>query len=66
MLFSPSELGDKPWDLAPIKLLVEEAGGSVTTLNGSSRRYDEIGPTVVASNGIDHLEIINYFNKLNV
>lgn len=43
---------DKPWDLAGGALLVEEAGGVVTDLNGGPFRvYD---PKCLASNGVDH------------
>jgi histidinol-phosphatase len=41
----------KPWDLAPMKVLVEEAGGRLTDFAGRGTIYDG---TVVASNGRLH------------
>ncbi len=45
----------KPWDLAPMKILVEEAGGRLTDFRGRSTIYDG---TVVASNGRLHEEAL--------
>jgi histidinol-phosphatase len=45
----------KPWDLAPMKILVEEAGGRLTDFQGRSTIYDG---TVVASNGRLHDEAL--------
>ncbi len=40
-----------PWDAAAASLIVEEAGGVATDLNGANRRYDEFANgTVVAAN----------------
>jgi len=41
----------KPWDLAPVKLLVEEAGGRFTDFAGSPSIYSG---TALASNGRLH------------
>jgi myo-inositol-1(or 4)-monophosphatase len=49
-----------PWDLAAGVLLVREAGGKVTDLEGHDARL--IGGTIVASNGVLHdwfLDILN-------
>ena len=54
--------GGSPWDVATIKLIVEEAGGKVTTLSGNSRRYDMEGEGILVSNGIVHEEILSYLN----
>lgn len=43
---------DKPWDLAAGTLLVEEAGGVVTNLEGGAFRVFE--PRCLATNGEDH------------
>lgn len=54
------ELWLNPWDLAAGVLLVREAGGRVTDLEGNEARL--IGGTVVASNGVLHdwfLDILN-------
>lgn len=44
-----------PWDRAPFVLLVEEAGGRVSDLEGRSR-FDR--PPVLATNGLIHDECI--------
>ena len=44
----------KPWDVAAGWLLVEEAGGRVTTLDG--RPYS-FGDEIMASNGLVHKEL---------
>lgn len=54
--------GGSPWDVVTIKLLVEEAGGIVTTLSGKSRRYDVDGEGILVSNGIVHEKILTYLN----
>ena len=41
----------KAWDVAPLKVLVEEAGGRLTDLDGRDGIY---GSTVFASNGLLH------------
>jgi histidinol-phosphatase len=41
----------KAWDVAALKVIVEEAGGRVTDLDGGSGIY---GSTVLASNGLLH------------
>jgi histidinol-phosphatase len=45
----------KPWDLAPMKILVEEAGGRLTDFSGRATIYDG---TVVATNGRLHEEAL--------
>jgi histidinol-phosphatase len=49
------ELDLKPWDLAPIKIIVEEAGGRFTDFTGAATIY---GGTAIASNGVVHDEIL--------
>jgi histidinol-phosphatase len=49
------ELDLKPWDLAAIKIVVEEAGGRFTDFTGTPTIY---GGTAVASNGLVHDEIL--------
>ncbi|MDR3504122.1 MAG: inositol monophosphatase [Legionella sp.] len=46
-------------DVAALKIITEEAGGKVTDLNGSERRYDENGIGCILSNGILHQEILD-------
>jgi myo-inositol-1(or 4)-monophosphatase len=50
------EFGLKPWDVAAGSLLVEEAGGRVTNMDGSP--LDLAGAQIIASNGRLHQEII--------
>lgn len=47
---------DKPWDLAAGTLLVEEAGGTVTDLEGGPFRVFD--PKCLASNGQDHARFV--------
>jgi histidinol-phosphatase len=49
------ELDLKPWDLAAIKIVVEEAGGRFTDFTGAATIY---GGTAIASNGAVHEEIL--------
>jgi len=46
------ELKLKPWDVAAGVLLVREAGGTVTTFDGSA--YDVFNDRILASNGLIH------------
>jgi myo-inositol-1(or 4)-monophosphatase len=50
------EFGLKPWDTAAGIVLVEEAGGKVTDLQGQP--YDLGGPSILASNGLIHPEML--------
>ena len=51
-----AELSLKPWDVAAGRLIVEEAGGSVTAFGGSPCTiYD---PELLASNGKIHLAMM--------
>jgi myo-inositol-1(or 4)-monophosphatase len=50
------ELRVGPWDVAAGSLLVEEAGGRVTALDGTPLDLER--PTVLASNGIIHAEML--------
>jgi histidinol-phosphatase len=49
------EVGMNSWDLAAPQVLIEEAGGRVTDVNGE-RRID--APSFVGSNGVLHEEIL--------
>jgi histidinol-phosphatase len=50
------ELDLKPWDLAAIKIIIEEAGGRFTDFTGAATIY---GGNALASNGLVHDEITN-------
>lgn len=45
-------------DIAAIKLLIEEAGGKVTSLDGNEQRYDRRINGAVMSNGLIHDELL--------
>lgn len=47
-----------PWDIAAIKLIVEEAGGKVTDLYGNEQRYDQPIKGAIVSNGRVHGELV--------
>lgn len=47
----------RPWDVAAGSLLVEEAGGRVTDIDGNKLRLEEY-PSIVASNGLIHDELL--------
>jgi myo-inositol-1(or 4)-monophosphatase len=55
------ELGLKPWDMAAGWLIVEEAGGKVSKLDGSD--FDPFYPEIVASNGLIHARMIEILSK---
>lgn len=57
--FWESELS--PWDVAAGQLLVEEAGGTLTTYSGGT--YSPWQKTILASNGYVHEEIVKIISK---
>lgn len=54
------DYGLKPWDLAPLGILVEEAGGKVTDQFGNT--FSPYEGSIVCSNGRVHDEVIRYLN----
>ena len=54
---------NKPWDGAAMKIIVEEAGGKVTDLNGNEQRYDKTINGCVATNGKIHSSLIDLIKK---
>ena len=54
------EVDLKPWDVAPVKILVEEAGGRLTDFSGRPTIYDG---TVVATNGRLHDETLRFLTR---
>ncbi len=48
----------KPWDGAAAKIIVEEAGGKFTDLEGKEQRYDRTINGFIASNGFVHDELV--------
>ena len=55
--------GLKPWDIAASSLLIEKAGGKITTPTGGN--WDVFSPDILASNGILHERLINLLNTKN-
>ena len=53
----------KNCDIAAVKVIVEEAGGTVTDLFGNEQRYDESINGAVISNGKVHKEVIDTIKK---
>jgi myo-inositol-1(or 4)-monophosphatase len=53
------EIGLKPWDMAAACLIVQEAGGRVTTLDG--KEYSPYTPSLIASNNRLHDRILQEF-----
>src|SRR3989338_5336963 len=56
------EFGLKPWDIAAGSLILKEAGGTVTDVNGNM--LDLFGADILVSNGKIHKEIIKLFSKI--
>ena len=56
------ELKLNPWDKAAGSLLVTEAGGQVTDLEG--KPFNVLGDEVFASNGLVHDEMVNVFSQV--
>jgi len=54
------DFGLKPWDKAPLKVIVEEAGGKATGLDGTFRLED---PSLICSNGLKHDVLLELLNK---
>jgi len=53
--------GLKPWDVAASSLLIEKAGGRITTPTGSN--WDVFQPDILASNGILHERILDLISE---
>lgn len=53
--------GLKPWDSAASALLIEKAGGKITTPQGWE--WNIFNPQMLASNGILHEKILKLINK---
>lgn len=53
------EVGLKPWDMSAACLIVEEAGGQLSTLDG--RLYSPYTPSLLATNGHLHKKMLHEF-----
>lgn len=51
--------GETVWDMAAIKVLVEEAGGSVTDIEGNAQRYDRSIRGALVSNRRAHADLVD-------
>ncbi|MEK7672453.1 MAG: inositol monophosphatase family protein [Patescibacteria group bacterium] len=56
------EFGLKPWDIAAGSLIVAEAGGKVTDINGN--QLDLFGADILATNGKIHKKTIEIFKTI--
>lgn len=56
------EFGLNPWDMAAGTLLVEEAGGKVSSMRGET--MDLYGPHLLVDNGLIHQEILTLFAEI--
>ena len=56
------EFGLKPWDQVAGIILVEEADGTVTDMNGAPATLT--GPHVMADNGLIHDELVASFDRV--
>lgn len=54
------ELDLQPWDMAAIKIVIEEAGGRFTDFTGAATIY---GGNAIASNGLVHDEILSLLRE---
>ncbi len=54
------DFGLKAWDIGPIKIIVEEAGGKVTNSDGQFSLYT---PSLISSNNFLHQDILTFLNK---
>jgi myo-inositol-1(or 4)-monophosphatase len=53
------ELGLRPWDIAAGSLIVQEAGGRVTSLDGTKLKLD--GKSMLAANPQIHAQMVHFF-----
>lgn len=54
-----------PWDAAAVKIIIEEAGGKVTDLDGNEQRYDQKINGFIASNGVLHEQILQMVQQIS-
>ena len=55
--------GHNAWDIAALKVIVEEAGGKVTDINGKEQRYDQDIRGAVISNGLVHQQVLDLITQ---
>jgi len=54
-----------PWDIAALKVIVEEAGGKVTSLYGEEQAYNKNIKGALISNGLVHDEVLHLLKNRN-
>ena len=54
------DFGLAPWDLAPLGIIAEEAGGTVTQVNG--KPFSPYTQSILVSNGWVHEAVLNAYN----
>jgi histidinol-phosphatase len=54
------DFGIKPWDMAPIKIILKEAGGHFSDLQGQPSIYNH---QMITSNNLLHNQILDILNK---
>jgi fructose-1,6-bisphosphatase/inositol monophosphatase family enzyme len=58
-----SKYSTNAWDMAAVKLIVDEAGGKMTNIAGQEHRYDEnLTGGIIISNGVVHEPILEIMN----
>ena len=55
------EAETKVWDIAAVSIIVEEAGGKVTDLNGIP--VNRTTNSIIATNGLVHKQALTYFKQ---
>lgn len=53
-----------PWDAAAAKVIIEEAGGKTSDINGNKQRYDQRINGFIASNGYVHKELLDFISTI--
>lgn len=56
---------DTAYDVAALKIIIEEAGGQTSDLDGNEQRYDEVMNGFVGSNGHVHDELLHAIVRHN-
>jgi fructose-1,6-bisphosphatase/inositol monophosphatase family enzyme len=54
---------EHPWDIAALKVIIEEAGGRVTDLHGKEQRYDGPIDGAIMSNGLLHDKLVEIVQR---
>lgn len=58
--------GNKPWDTAAQKIIIDEAGGVVTDLEGHDQRYDQRTGGMLATNGLVHEQLLKLVQQVTL